>query len=187
MVVSLLGVIPGRYKVTDMLLDGAEEAFESRPADLGEMKNIHFELVRDLGLPPALLDPLFCQFNDHLSLVSSLPRAQGLDIIMGYGERFSAAIMAEALKAEGWDALAVTPEEIGLVSDDNFQDASILEDSLEEMVKRIFRAKQHLVVPGYVGVTRDGRPTTLGRGGSDYTAAVLGAGLKREAEMWTDV
>ena len=184
MVVSAVGSVPGRAKITDLLLLLATSA---GPPDITRLRQIHADLIEALGLAPDLLDDLFLELLASLARLPSLPRAEGMDSIMGFGERLSARMMSAALSAQGWDARDVSAQELCLVSDDHFQDASILENGLEDIVKAIFRAKQHLVVPGYVGITADGRATTLGRGGSDYTAAVLGAALKREVEIWTDV
>lgn len=186
-VVSAVGSAPGRAKVTDLLQAVAEAAIAGSPWDLKPLKTLHSGLLKDLELEKDLLDSLWTGLEEHLKLAKDLPRAEALDRIMGWGERLSARMMAAALRKEGWEAHDATPEELGLVSDDVFQNASIKEDALEGLAKKVIASKYHLVVPGYVAVTQDGRPTTLGRGGSDYTAAVFGAALKRDVEIWTDV
>ena len=184
-VVSAVGSVPGRPKVTDLLLEMAEHG--GGGGDMQALRKIHVDLLEALGLSLNLLDDLFNDLALGLLELPNLSVPQGLDLVMGFGERLSARMMAAVMSSRGWDAKSASPQELALISDDHFQDASILESGLEEIVKRIFRAKQHLVVPGYVAVTADGRLTTLGRGGSDYTAAVLGAALKRDVEIWTDV
>lgn len=180
-VVSALGSTPQRAKVTDLLA-----ALAAGQADLAPLQELHSDVIASLGLPSDLLTDLWTGLASQLQN-SDLPREQFLDRIMGWGERLSARIMAAALRGRGWSAVDLGPEELGLVSDNRFQDASVLESSLETVAQKIFQSRQHVVVPGYVGVTAEGLPTTLGRGGSDYTAAVLGAALKREVEIFTDV
>lgn len=180
-VVSAVGAIRGRPKVTDLLQSLADQG-----QGLESLKKIHLELLESLRLELDLLDDLWEGLAVQMGL-EDLPRAQRLDRIMGWGERLSARMMAEALRQRGWQAQDQSPEQLGMVTDDRFQDASVLESSLETIAQRTFQLRGHLVLPGYVGVTAEGLPTTLGRGGSDYSAAILGAALKREVEIWTDV
>lgn len=178
-VVSAVGSTKNRPKVTDLLQKAAQDG-EFQP-----LRELHRELLDQLGLSADLLDELWTELARHLQ--AEVPQEQRLDRVMGWGERLSARMMAAALRKRGWEARDLSPEELGLITDDRFQDASVLESSLEPMAQKIFQLREIPVVPGYVGVTQEGLPTTLGRGGSDYTAAVLGACLKREVEIWTDV
>ncbi|MBI3929697.1 MAG: homoserine dehydrogenase [Armatimonadetes bacterium] len=190
-VVSAVGAVPGRPKVTDLLFSLAKQALDGEAGGEGlpELRSLHSELLDELKLPSDLLDGLWQGLEEQLAALRDAPPARdaALDRVVGWGERLSAAMMAEALRRRGVDARACTPDELGLVTDDRFQNASVLEQSLEDLARNVIRSREELVVPGYLGTTRDGRPTTLGRGGSDYTAAVLGAALKRDVEIWTDV
>lgn len=180
-VVSAVGSVPGRAKVTDLLLQMVQQG-----QGIEALKTIHDDLLATLKLPKKLLDPLW----QELSQLVSAPHHPGpafLDQVMGFGERLCAQMMAAFLCQLGWNARAAEPAELCLVSDARFQDASILDSSLDKIAQAVFRSKECLVVPGFVGVTKQGQPTTLGRGGSDYTAAIIGAALKREVEIWTDV
>lgn len=117
------------------------------------------------------------------------PRSQ--DAIVAYGELASAEIVAAALRARGVEAQAVPATRI-VVTDDAFGNAAPAfeetyaraRDVLGPMVAR----GQVPVVTGFIGATRDGVITTLGRGASDYTAAILAAGLRaEECLIYTDV
>ncbi len=180
-VVSAVGKVPDRPKVTDLL-----QALADEEEGMDELRSIHVGLLRDLELPAQLLEPLFDKLAQAVA-DKEVPELVRLDRIMGFGERLSSTMMAAALSARGWESKAADPEEIGLVTDDQHQDASILDSSLEELAKQVIASREHLVVPGYIGVNHAGEATTLGRGGSDYTAAALGAALKRDVEIWTDV
>ncbi|MEW6283744.1 MAG: hypothetical protein AB1758_34350, partial [Candidatus Eremiobacterota bacterium] len=201
-VVSAVGVLKekarqGRLKVTDRLLQLADLALGggafTRP--LGELRQDHEALGRSLGLPDELLGPLFEELEEDLLHVRDAsseglaPRSapETLDRIAGYGELLSAEMMAAYLRQDGWNTRAARPEDVGLVTNEVFQDASVVEDALNRIAQKVIQSRQALVVPGFVGVTEAGQRTTLGRGGSDYTAAILGAALKRDVEIWTDV
>jgi len=188
-VVSALGAGPERLKVTDALLAIGRAAREGQAEPLLEaVRARHLALLRDLDLPADLLDEAFRHLEADLAAApQAASLAEALDRVAGWGERLSAGIMAAALRREGWDCRAASPEELHLVTDARFGDASVLPEAYSEIANRVIASRELLVVPGFVGVTEDGRPTTLGRGGSDYTAAVLGAALKRDVEIWTDV
>jgi homoserine dehydrogenase len=184
-VVSAVGTREkGQPKTTDSLIAAATQG-----ADLAPVLERHRRLLRDLDLPADLLDPLFAELGAELAALPGRPGSpeEKVDRVAGFGELFSAQIMAELLRRRGWRARAAGPAELGLRTDERFGDASIGEDAYNGIARAIIASREHLVVPGFVGLTADGRPTTLGRGGSDYTAAVLGSALKRPVEIWTDV
>lgn len=117
------------------------------------------------------------------------PRSQ--DAIVSYGELASAEVVAATLRAHGIEALAVPATGI-VVTDDAFGNAA---PAFEETYARardvlapLVARGQVPVVTGFIGATRDGVTTTLGRGASDYTAAILAAGLRAdECLIYTDV
>lgn len=122
-------------------------------------------------------------------LGEATPRA--LDYTMGLGERMSARLVAAALRAAGVDAQPVDATEL-IVTDDSFQQAApLLEDTQAKIQGRLLPLLKDGVVPvitGFIGATREGVSTTLGRGGSDFSAALIGASLHSdEVWIWTDV
>ncbi|MDP9321624.1 MAG: aspartate kinase [Chloroflexota bacterium] len=117
--------------------------------------------------------------------------ARSLDAILSYGERVSAPIVAAALQARGMQAEALSTEGL-LITDDAFGHANpLLELTREVIEKQLVPRMRYGTVPvvtGFIGSTVDGVTTTLGRGGSDYSAAVLAATLgARECRIYTDV
>lgn len=116
---------------------------------------------------------------------------RGLDVVSGLGERMSAPLLAAVLRARGIDAEWVDAADM-IVTDDNFGNATPL---MEPTCARVNARLRPLldqgkvpVVTGFVGATADGIATTLGRGGSDYSASLLGASLNAdEVQIWTDV
>ena len=107
------------------------------------------------------------------------------DEIAVYGERLSAEILAGAISAQGPPAAVVSEDPIA--TDANFGEAEVEPASTRERVSRyvspLLEEGQVAVVPGYVGRSPEGRSTTLGRGGSDLSATVLGRALGSE-EVW---
>jgi aspartate kinase len=117
--------------------------------------------------------------------------ARGLDVVSGLGERLAAPLLAGVLRAQGVHAEAVDATEV-LVTDDNFGAANPLIDNTrihaQERLRPLLDGGIVPVVTGFIGATAAGIPTTLGRGGSDYSAAILGAALDAdEVQIWTDV
>ncbi len=114
-----------------------------------------------------------------------------LDAVAGYGELWSSRLVAAALEDTGTVASWVDIRAL-LVTDDRFGRATpqmqALTTRARECLRPLVEAGRVPVTQGFIGATADGRPTTLGRGGSDFTAALLGAALGVErVEIWTDV
>jgi aspartate kinase len=117
------------------------------------------------------------------------PRTQ--DLIASYGEMLSSLIFADRMKRLGVDVIHVDARQC-MVTDDRFGKASPLMDvttsRLEEAARPHLNAGRVVVMGGYIASTLAGVTTTLGRGGSDYSAAVTGAALNaEEIQIWTDV
>ena len=118
------------------------------------------------------------------------PRSR--DYLLSFGELLSAPILAAAIHNLGFKAQSLTGGEAGIASDDKFGEAKPLAElSYHEIRRRLepMLAKNQIpVVTGFIAATVDGTITTLGRGGSDYTASILGAALNTdEIWIWTDV
>lgn len=118
--------------------------------------------------------------------------ARSKDYLLSFGERFSTPLVATALQAVGVKSRSLTGSEAGITTDENFGEAKPLTEisyhQIRERLEPIMTRKEVPVVTGYVSATVDGSVTTLGRGGSDYTASLIGAGLAAdEIWIWTDV
>lgn len=114
-------------------------------------------------------------------------KGANLDLLLSCGEVMSASIFAEGLSRMGRPALAVTGWQCGITTDDVHQGARILRVEGQRLLDLLNHGTIP-VVAGFQGVTETGAVTTLGRGGSDTTAAVLGVVLKAERiEIFTDV
>ena len=114
--------------------------------------------------------------------------ARTLDSIVSFGERLSAEIVAAAFREQGRSARAVDARSL-VVTDQAFGAARVDFGRTDARIRNWWQDETALpVVTGFIGATEAGETTTLGRGGSDYTAAIFGAALRAEAiEIWTDV
>lgn len=205
---SLVVVVSAMSKITDLLLETL------RHAELGDRATVevnlrslldrHLEACEDL-LGDAQDSPrwrarasedvqlLVAEFqriaNGVLMLGERPPRS--VDEAIAMGERLSSSLLAEYLNATGVEACAVNGSDV-IVTDAVFGNASPqMEPTRQKCVERLLPAIEQGVVPvvtGFNGATADGRPTTLGRGGSDFSASILAAALDaRELWIWTDV
>ena len=113
------------------------------------------------------------------------------DLIASYGETLSSLIFVDRMKRLGFDAVHIDARQC-VVTDDQFGKASPIMDvttaRLEEAARPHLNTGRSVVMGGYIASTLSGITTTLGRGGSDYSAAVAGAALNaEEIQIWTDV
>ncbi|MCL2197240.1 MAG: bifunctional aspartate kinase/homoserine dehydrogenase I [Treponema sp.] len=131
---------------------------------------------------------LLSQILDGISLLGELS-VRSLDLIMSFGERLSANLITYILKANEIKAEFLDARNL-IKTDSNYNRAEILKKETEENINAHFKnvKKTLQVVTGFIGSTLEGHTTTLGRDGSDLTAAVFAAALgAKKLEIWTDV
>ncbi|MCC7665598.1 aspartate kinase [Liquorilactobacillus satsumensis] len=110
-----------------------------------------------------------------------------LDMLVSVGEIISTAVFTELLKENGLAATAMTGADAGFRTDNEYQNAKVLDVKTEGIIKA-FSQKDVVVVAGFQGLSREGHLATLGRGGSDTSAALLGAALSaKRVDIFTDV
>lgn len=165
---------------------------ESRMAVVGKVKEAQAN-----GFAPVLVVSAMGRKGDPyatdtligvLKTANPMVNAREMDTMMCCGEIISAAVMTATLQAEAINAVALTGGQAGIVTDSQFGMAKIKNIDTEELL-RLVSENIVPVVCGFQGVTaNNGKFTTLGRGGSDTTAAALGAALGADAvEIYTDV
>lgn len=201
-VASAMGSRP--IKVTDLLLQGAHAALAGdagRYALIAEQLRLtHFAAIDGLLSPERERQQILMQVNAIIDRFEALcgavlvlgeltPRA--LDAISAMGEQMSARILAAYLREHGRPAQAIDATEL-IITDEIFQAASPLWPETgtcsREKLQPLLDAGVVPVVTGFIGASREGVTTTLGRGGSDYSAAILGQAMNaREVWIWTDV
>lgn len=110
-----------------------------------------------------------------------------MDLLMSCGEIISGVVMAATLQRMGYQAVCLTGAQAGIVTDNSFNEARILKVKPDNIIKHAKEGKI-VIVTGFQGITQDGEITTLGRGGSDTTAAALGVALDAVyVDIFTDV
>ncbi|MBI2915164.1 MAG: aspartate kinase [Firmicutes bacterium] len=113
--------------------------------------------------------------------------AREMDALMACGETISSSLLSQILMSHGLDSVSLSGQQAGIITDECFGQARILAVKPERILQALSQGKV-VVVAGFQGVTESGDTTTLGRGGSDTTAAALGVALGAVAvEIYTDV
>ena len=193
-VVSALGGI------TDLLLEAGNLACNGNENYKNSFKAIekrHLEITRELipvnnqsGVLGAIKKMLNNLENtlEGVFLINELSYKTS-DKIVSFGELFSSFIITEAMKNNNLDAGFKNSQEL-IVTNENFSSASVIFNKTETNIKNFFKNNTHkiIILPGFVAKTEKGEISTLGRGGSDYTAAIITAATNASIlEIWTDV
>lgn len=193
-VVSALG------GVTDLLLGAAAlaaEGNEEYKIQLGIIEQRHLEAVKQL-LPVAQQSQLLSLVKKSCNEIEDICNgifllgeltARSRDRIGSYGEWISSQIVTAKFKADGVEAQWKDAREL-IVTNAAFTAAEVAFDATQQKIDDYFAASEAslFIVPGFIASNKEGVTTTLGRGGSDYTAAILAAALHAKVlEIWTDV
>jgi bifunctional aspartokinase / homoserine dehydrogenase 1 len=196
-------VVSAMSKVTDLLLDTMRHAEGGDSAGiakgLADLRERHQVACREL-LPEARHTAVLAEIDELIGEFERIVRGmemlkerppRSVDEAVAIGERLSALLVAEHLNASGTPAVAVNASEV-IVTDAVFGNASPIMDATREKARaRLGPVLEQRVMPvltGFNGATADGRPTTLGRGGSDFSASILASALDAaELWIWTDV
>ncbi|PTM01001.1 MAG: bifunctional aspartate kinase/homoserine dehydrogenase I [Bacteroidetes bacterium] len=187
--------------VTDKLIDAANKAINKKETYKDALENIkiqHLEIINELIVDTdkrlivneIVQDKLtnLEQLLDGLYLINELS-PKTTDKLLSFGELLSSYIISEAMKAKGLDVTLKNSQEL-IVTDNNHTNASIFPKETEQNIKSYFESSKSkiTILPGFISKSTNGEQTTLGRGGSDYTAAIIAAALDaEELQVWTDV
>lgn len=182
-------VVSAHQGVTE-LLDTVVRAAAQGLIEGDRVRIRHRTLLRQLGLDSDLLDRHFTELFVLLEGIRARGRfsPEERDLALSYGERMSARVVAHALRSRGIHATPVDAFDLGLFTDSNFGNAAPSLESLTGVKESLEEVTGVPVVTGFVGKDRAGNLTTLGRNGSDLTAALIaeavGAG---ELHLWKTV
>jgi aspartate kinase len=196
-------IVSAMSGVTNELIRAAHSAVQGHDEEeeiIDALRQRHLDAVAALVDDETDRHALEDQVERLLNHVDSLCRAirilgeltpRGLDVVSGLGERLSAPIVAAAMRARGVPAESIEASEI-IVTDAMFGSASpLMEQTRRQACARLVPLLNDGIVPvitGFIGATLDGTLTTLGRGGSDYSATIVGACLDSdEIWIWSDV
>ena len=194
-------VVSAMSKVTDQLLACAAAASRGdRTGALAissRLRSRHRDtaaaLVKDCGALQTSIEREFDSLDEILrglaAILELTPRIS--DLIVSYGERLSSAMIAEAFRERGLNGVHIDAREV-IITDSQYQKAipqdALIEERCNQHVRPHLEAGRVPVLGGFIGSNEAGITTTLGRGGSDFTGALIGGALHAEAiEIWTDV
>jgi len=186
--VVVLSAVKG---VTDKLIETAEKAANDDDVsqELEELKERHHKILKNLGLDETLVDEQLKGYGEVVDKIFEMKRTtpELMDEVQSFGERMSVRILAGCLNKDGVKAKAFEAYDIGMITTPDYGKAEPLPDTEEKIAGFLKKITEVPVVTGFVGKDSAGNITTLGRGGSDYTAAIIGAALGTTTEIWTDV
>ncbi|KAK4798192.1 hypothetical protein SAY86_030518 [Trapa natans] len=194
-------VLSAMGKTTNKLLLAGEKAVScgflnvSSIDELRFIKDLHIRTANELGVDESIIEKHLEDLEQLLKGISMMreftPRTK--DYIVSFGECMSTRIFAAYLNNKGFKARQYDAFEIGFITTDDFTNAEILEATYPAVAKRLYddwtSDPAIPIVTGFLGKGwRTGAVTTLGRGGSDLTATVIGKSLGlREIQVWKDV
>lgn len=189
--------------VTNGLLRLARAALLTPPSqslvDVEQLRLRHRKIAHELFSGEVLftvqaqIDAMLDEVRDlakSIAIIGELTN-RSLDTFASFGERLSTLLLFHLLVQEGMKAVLVNAQEVMITNDDYTRAVPLFDDihrKAAELIAPKVKAGQIVVTQGFIGSTAGGVPTTIGRGGSDYSAAILGAALEaKEIQIWTDV
>jgi len=155
-------------------------------------KQLAKQTIKKSDIRKKLLSKFDEDFNELVALIDGMvllgevtPRT--MDYLFSFGERLSIKLVSSAINDSGKKSIPLTGKEVGIVTDSNFGESKPLIDTtrlrVSKTVDALFSKKTIPVVGGFVGADQHGHVTTFGRGGSDYSATIVGSCIKAD-EIW---
>lgn len=190
---ALSGVTDNLVKISEHITNKDQVFIDDILSNImSKHENIIHELIHTdsnkklaLNLLKVTLNELRDLTNGLLLLGESTPRS--LDYLLSFGEKFSAYLFSTILLDHGIQAIGHTGKEIGIITDSNFSQARILKDTTKlhvtKAINKLFSNGTIPVVGGFSGADQYGHITTIGRGGSDYTATIIAHCIQAD-EVW---
>ena len=187
-------VLSAMGDTTDDLLEAAENAVNGK-VDISRIQKLHFDTARELGIDVPAIKELLEELNTLLTGISMLRELtkRTRDYLVSFGERMSVRMMASYLEQQGTFAQYYDAWDIGMVSDSNYMSAELLEEVWQTIPQHLNDYKNGKtdaipIVTGFIAKDKNGIITTLGRGGSDLSATMIGAAMgAEEIQTWKDV
>jgi aspartokinase/homoserine dehydrogenase 1 len=183
-------VLSAMSGVTNQLIEIGRMAASSNPDYLELIRGIedrHFNVIKGL-IPIKEQSKVFGKVRGTVNELEDLLRGvslirelsdRTLDLVMSFGERLSCLVISECLKSKGVPARFCDAREL-IKTDTQFSMAEVDDTTTNQLIREYFSTigSDLPIVTGFIGSTANNETTTLGRGGSDYTASILGAALK---------
>ena len=176
-------VLSAMGDTTDHLLDAADLAVKGT-VDIQKVEKLHFDTAKELGIEVPAIKDLLDELKTLLTGISMLKELtkRTRDYLVSFGERMSVRMMSAYLNKEKTPAKFYDAWDIGMVSDSNYMSAELLDEVWDNIPKALgdYKSgsqKEIPIVTGFIAKDKKGIITTLGRGGSDLSATMIGAAL----------
>ena len=187
-------VLSAMGDTTDHLLDAADKAVTGI-VDISGVAKLHEDTAQELGVNIQSIELLLGELKQLLTGISMLKELtkRTRDYLVSFGERMSVRMMAEYLNKDGINAKFYDAWDIGFISDSNYMAAELLDETWSAIPASLTAYKDGKdsaipIVTGFIAKDKSGSITTLGRGGSDLTATMIGAAMRAdEVQTWKDV
>ena len=197
-------VVSALSKVTDLLYrisDAAAAGNETETKDLlSQLRQRHVDLAAELLSQSVLKDEAVANVNSICDSLDSIAMAvcslgelsdRNKAIIISKGEYLSSTIIAHAMNSKGIRTKWIDARDMMVTNKSYLKaepDMSAIAERVPGVVSQAYEGVDAVITQGFVGVTKDAEPTVLGRGGSDYSASLIGLAIDAERiEIWTDV
>ena len=197
-------VVSALSKVTDLLYKISDAAAAKNEAEtkelLAQLRQRHVDLAAELLAQSVLKDEAVAKVNSICDTLDSIAMAvcslgelseRNKAIIISKGEYLSSTIIAHAMNAKGIRTKWVDAREMMVTNQSYLKgepDMNAIAEKVPGVVAQAYEGMDAIITQGFVGVTPEGEPTVLGRGGSDYSASLIGMAIDAERiEIWTDV
>ena len=197
---DLVIVVSAFYGVTDMLVKALDEVKTDEKAieKLTEaLLNLKIETLEEVIDDPAVRDEIFTALLERIKQLKKYLQGVNFfgdipsfvnDTILSYGERLSSLMLAGILNYFNVKAEEILPEDLGLITDGEYGNATVNFEKASTAVSASVKGKNIVIVPGFYGVSTKGKTTLLGRGGSDYSAAAIAKCLEAKSlDLFKDV
>lgn len=187
-------VLSAMGDTTDHLLEAADLAVKGT-VDISKVEKLHNDTAVALNIEVPAIKDLLDELKTLLTGISMLKELtrRTRDYLVSFGERMSVRMMTAYLQQQGTDAKFYDAWDIGMVSDSNFMAAELLDEVWKNIPEhlngyKIGKDNSIPIVTGFIAKDKNGTITTLGRGGSDLSATMIGAAMgAEEIQTWKDV
>jgi len=183
-------VLSAFINVTNCLIDSGKKARHGTVC-IKEIRDIHTEILEKLDLPKKLISDLLNELHSLLTGISLIKEltTKLLDVILSFGERLIVRIFSAYLNRLGVNSIFIDGWDAGIKTTSAFTKAEVLPESYQKIRSRFKDIDDAIpVVTGFIGKDSNGCITTLGRGGGDLTASIIGAALNvKEVQFWKNV
>lgn len=185
-------IVSAHAGVTNMLVDICQSRKESISPLLAELFRKHTSIANELGILELVKDRITNELSEIDVITNYLPLSPQLkDVVMSKGEILSSTIIYTYFDNKGLKVSHVDAREV-MKTNSRFTNAELDFDKSCDLISERFTSEYEsndvIVMGGFIASDEEGRPTTLGRGGSDYSAAVIASAIGAvELQIWTDV